>query len=59
MPKKVDKFTAEREKILEEVFVILDMFIFSKHKNNLNFMNTIMKFKLFYIFFINFILIIL
>ena len=59
MPKKIDKFTAEREKILEEVFEILDMFIFSKHKNNLNFMNTIMKFKLFYIFFINFILIIL
>jgi len=25
MPKKVDKFTAEREKIVEEVFVILDI----------------------------------
>lgn len=25
MPKKVDKFTAEREKILEEVFEILDI----------------------------------
>jgi hypothetical protein len=25
MPKKVDKFTAEREKIFEEVFEILDI----------------------------------
>jgi hypothetical protein len=25
MPKKVDKFTAEREKIIEEIFEILDI----------------------------------